>query len=209
MSKSEQIFNKYARQYFQKYSNVDRYSESLDFFLKNLKSGSKVLEVACGPGNITAYLLSKRSDLRIIGLDLSKNMIELARKNQPAAEFLKMDCREIYRLDQKFDALIAGFYLPYLNKKETYSFIQDSARLLNQGGTFYISLMEDDHDNSGYVGSSEDKEEKLFTYYHEKDYLLDYLKENDLELLFSERIENENNKQSVKDLILISRKLNG
>ena len=209
MSKPEQIFNKYAVQYFQKYANVDLYSESIDFFLKDLKPNSKVLEVACGPGNLTAYLISKRSDLEILGLDIAENMIEIAKRNKPTAEFLKMDCREIYRLDRKFDAVVAGFYLPYLNKDEAQLFVEYCSDLLNEDGILYLSFMEDNYKNSGYVGSSNGGEENLFTYYHQKDYLLDFLREHDFNLIFSDRVENENNQENVKDLILIARKLSG
>lgn len=203
MDNAEKIFNKYAVEYLQKYKNVDLYSESLDFLLKNLKPQSKILELACGPGNITKYLLSKRPDLNILGVDFAQSMIELARTHNPEARFKVMDVREIYRLDQKYDAIVGGFCLPYLNKDESYSFIRHSSLLLNKGGILYLSLMEDDYDNSGYIGSSKDPEEKLFTYYHEKEYLLDYLQEYDFELLFSDRIVNDNNKENVKDLILI------
>ena len=207
MSQAEKIFNKYAEQYLQKYADVDMYSGSLDFFLKALKPNSNVLEVACGPGNLTGYLISKKSDLDILGLDIAENMIELAKKNQSAAEFMRMDCREIYKLNRKFDAVVAGFYLPYLSKDEAQSFIGYSSNLLNDNGILYASLIEGNYDNSGFIGSSNDDNERLFTYYHERDYLLDFLNSFGFGLLFSENIENENNRENIKDLILIARKL--
>ena len=35
------------------------------------KDKAKLLEIGCGPGNITKYLLSKRTDFNIFGIDTS------------------------------------------------------------------------------------------------------------------------------------------
>jgi len=45
-----------------------------------LNEQAKVLELACGPGNITKCLLSKRPDLEILATDIAPNILELAKK---------------------------------------------------------------------------------------------------------------------------------
>ncbi|MGZ4044449.1 MAG: class I SAM-dependent methyltransferase, partial [Bacteroidia bacterium] len=105
-----QIFNKLAKLYESKFMNVNLYGDTFDFFCDNIKKqNAEVLELACGPGNITKYLLNKRSDLKIFGTDLSPNMISLAKTNNPTTEFAIMDCREIGNLNKKYDAIMCGF----------------------------------------------------------------------------------------------------
>lgn len=41
----------------------------------------RVLDLACGPGNFLAHLLEGRPDLRAVGLDLSGEMLAVARQN--------------------------------------------------------------------------------------------------------------------------------
>ena len=64
------IFNKLAKMYQDKFMNVDLYSESFDLFCNAIqKENATILEIACGPGNITKYLLNKRPDFNILGID--------------------------------------------------------------------------------------------------------------------------------------------
>jgi SAM-dependent methyltransferase len=57
--------------------------EALDL-LAQLAAGP-VLDAGCGPGRLVGRLQDRR--LRVIGIDLSPVMIELARRDQPGAEF--------------------------------------------------------------------------------------------------------------------------
>src|SRR4051812_15408408 len=97
------VFDKSAKKYQDKFMDVSLYHDTFDAFCDLVtKKGAMVLEIACGPGNITKYLLEKRPDLKILGTDLSPNMLELARANNPLAEFVLMDCRNIGSLNQKY-----------------------------------------------------------------------------------------------------------
>src|SRR5690606_3808601 len=100
------------------------------------------LEIGCGPGNITKYLLSKKPDFDILGIDIAPNMVELAKQNNPTAHFALMDCRQINQLDTKFDGIIGGFCLPYLTRVESEKLISDASDLLNDNGLIYLSFVE-------------------------------------------------------------------
>jgi ubiquinone/menaquinone biosynthesis C-methylase UbiE len=143
------IFNKLAKEYQNKFMDVNLYGDTFDFFCNHITKHAEVLELACGPGNITKYLLNKRPDLKILGTDLSENMIALAKQNNPTAEFKLMDGREIGKINKSYDALMCGFYLPYLSKEETEKLIQDASKILKPKGLLYLSTMEDDYNKSG------------------------------------------------------------
>jgi predicted TPR repeat methyltransferase len=199
------IFNKYAVQYAAKFMNVDAYAESLDIFCANIsKLHAEVLELACGPGNITKYLLQKRPDLKILGTDLAPDMLKLAKENNPQAEFQLLDCRQILSLNRKFDAIMCGFALPYLSKEEAVKLIADAAETLNKNGIIYISTMEDDYTKSGFKKGSGGDE--IFMHYHEAEYLQKALEENGFELIELRRqdFHSENEAMNAVDLILIA-----
>lgn len=202
-----EIFNKLAGGYQEKYMNVDLYTDSFHFLCDTIsKEHPEILELACGPGNITKFVLNIRPDFKILGTDLSSNMVELAKLNNPSAEFKVMDSRKISQLKQSFDAVICGFLLPYLSKEESIQLIHDSASALNENGLLYISTMEDAYSKSGYTtGSSGDS---IFMHYHQADYLTEALKSSGLNVLKTERIEIKNDNGSVTvDLILIAKKI--
>ncbi len=201
------VFNKLVELYQSKFMDVSLYHDTFDVFCHAVeKQNAKVLELACGPGNITKYLLFKRPDFKIVGTDLAPNMIELAKVNNPNASFQLLDSREILELNATYDALMCGFILPYLSKEGTEKLIMDAAQILHQGGIMYISTMEDDYSKSGYrKGSTGDE---IYMYFHQADYLIEALKKNGFEMIEERRkkYQMQENIDTV-DLILIAKKL--
>ncbi|MFD2561397.1 class I SAM-dependent methyltransferase [Aquimarina rubra] len=161
-------WNKIASLYEEVFMDMDLYNDTYTFFCSELLQESpSVLEIGCGPGNITKHIVSKRPDCNILGIDIAPNMITLAKKNNPSAKFKVMDGRKINTLTSKFDGIICGFYLPYLSKSDRFSFINDCAGLLNNNGVLYISFVEGDYKKSGYqTGSTGDQ---IYFYYHNLD----------------------------------------
>ena len=158
MNKNSETFetwNNIASLYQEKFMDLRLYNESYDYICNTIiKQGAKLLDVGCGPGNITRYLLSKRPDYKIFGIDTAPNMIQLARANNPSADFLVMDSRHINQLDKTFDGIVCGFCLPYLSSTESNRFILDSYSLLNDNGLIYLSFVEGHPEESGFKSGS-------------------------------------------------------
>ncbi len=171
------------------------------------KENAKVFEIACGPGNVTRYLLSKRPDFKILGIDLAPNMVELAKINNPNAGFQVMDCRDIDKLENKFDAIMCAFCMPYLSKEECAQLIADSSKLLSPNGLLYFSTMEDDYDKSGFETTSFSGQDRVFIYYHQADYLSDCLIDNGFQIVDLQRkVCPEPDGTFYKDMIFIARR---
>jgi 2-polyprenyl-3-methyl-5-hydroxy-6-metoxy-1,4-benzoquinol methylase len=202
------VFNKYASDYQSKFMDPGQYQDTFDLFCSLIPvKHASVLDIACGPGNITRYLLKKRPDFQILGIDLAEQMIALAKTNNPSAQFRKMDCREIGRLKNQYNGIICGFGLPYLSKEEAIQFIADVAFRLIPGGILYLSTMEGDYSKSGLKSSSTCAADQTFTHYHEEDYLRDALTEANLEIISVSRKDfPEKDGTPTTDLILIARK---
>lgn len=158
-NESHITWNKIAQIYEDKFMDLDYYNESYNDFLNSiLESAPRILEIGCGPGNITKYLLKKRPDITILGIDVAPNMVDLARKNNPTAHFEVMDCRTISALHDKFDAIVCGFCIPYLTQDETVEFIHNCTQLLKTKGCIYLSFVDGNPEDSSFqVGSSGDR----------------------------------------------------
>lgn len=199
------IFNKLAIDYQDKFMDVSLYHDSLDVFCNSLpKENASILELTCGPGNMTKYLLEKRPDFKILGTDLAPNMIELAKINNPTAVYQLMDCRAISSITKKFDAILCGFGLPYLSKIEAIQFIKDASNQLNENGILFISKMEEDNSKSGFkTGNTGDT---MYQNFHQADYLTQSLEENEFKIIHLERIDYFYNNEKATDLIIIASK---
>ena len=201
------VFNKLATLYAQKYMDVSGYSESLEKLgeLLNASEGT-VLELGCGPGNITRFMLDRFPHLKITAIDLAPDMIVIAKSLNPEATFEVMDCREINKIDSKFDAILCGFCLPYLSRLEAIQLISDSAVKLNTAGLIYISTMEDHNSKSGYVSGSTG--DQLFMNYHECSYLTEALRNENFEVVYEKHLPLAADPENItKDLILIAKKI--
>nr|WP_207213352.1 class I SAM-dependent methyltransferase [Parabacteroides goldsteinii] len=176
-------YNKAAEKYQDKFMEMDLYDDTFNRFCSLIKKPeADILDIATGPGNVAKYLCSKHPDFKVLGIDLSSNMIELARKNVPQAEFAVMDCRNISTIGRKFDAVICAFGLPYLSKEESRKLISDAHLLLNPGGVLYISTMEGDYTRSGFETTSFSGQNRVFIYYHQEKFLTDCLRNAGFEI---------------------------
>lgn len=200
-------WNKLATLYQDRFMNIDLYNDTYDKFLRLVKKqqGLTVFEIGCGPGNICKYLLTKNSELKISGIDVSPNMIELAQRNNPSAQFLEMDIREISSLKNEYDGIICGFCMPYLSQSDCIDLISNCKNLLKNSGTLYLSFVEGDYSKSGYqVGSSGDK---MYFYYHPLDLLQETLKAHcfKTEHLIHKHYIKADNTEEIHTIIIVSK----
>jgi len=83
-------------------------------------AGTDVLDLACGEGYYTRQL-KERGAARVVGVDVSTGMIELARKQeaeQPLGiEYRVGDARNL-RFAERFDLVVAGYLLNYASGRE-------------------------------------------------------------------------------------------
>jgi len=173
-------WNKVAQLYQDKFMHLNMYDESYNHFCDEVKlPNARILEIGCGPGNITSYLLKIRPDFKIEGIDFAPNMIALAKVNNPTAQFQVMDCREIDTLQSQYDAIVCGFCIPYLSELDCSKFIKDCAGLLHNEGVIYISFVEGDYSKSCFLtGSTGDR---TFFYYYAADTIISSLKQQGIE----------------------------
>lgn len=202
-----QTWDKLAKAYHDKFMKVNLYDETYDLFCELLtKSESTIFEIGCGPGNITSYLLAKRPDFKIDATDVSPAMVELAQQLNPTSNFYVLDCREIDKISKKYDGIVCGFCMPYLSKSDVEKLVKDAGQLLNTGGIFYFSVIEDEYSKSTFETSS-DGQHTMFIYYHEESYLNKYLKENNFDCIATRRIKyRKSDAETASHIIFIAQK---
>ena len=201
-----EAFDKSAKIYQDRSMDVSLFAGTFDFFCDHLTGDdAAILDIACGPGNIIKYLLDRNPAYKILGIDLSPNMLDLARINNPSAWFQLMDCREIGTIKQRFDGITCGFCLPYLTLEETRRLIADVSSLLIPGGIFYLSTMiEDEITKSRFQTSSSG--DQVYVNYHREDDLTRALLDNNFEVISSNHFSSpDRDGVMLTDLVLIGK----
>ena len=172
---SVNTFNKLAQKYQDKYMDLALYDDTFELFceLVNQKRNPEIFEIACGPGNISRFLIDRCNEIRLHGIDLAPNMVKLAKENNPSAHFEVMDCRDIRLIEQAYDAIMCGFCLPYITKEDAGELIKNAAQLLKKEGLIYLSTMEGEYTKSKLGTSSSG--DPVYTHYHQAEHLCHHL----------------------------------
>lgn len=161
---------------------LELYNDTYKRFCELLpKPDASVLEIGCGPGNITRYVLSHQPALRILATDISENMVRLAKKNNPGIQVQILDCRNLLSIGRKFDGIICGFTIPYLSETDCLQLISDCNSLLDEDGILYISFVPGDHKESGFMSGGTG--DRTYFYYHDMDSIQLGLESNHLTIV--------------------------
>lgn len=85
---------------------------------KYTSKNDKVLEIGCGTGGLTSWLASQFED--VVGIDLSGEMIDIARKKFPDTKFYQGDCQNLDKFGVKPDVIVGlNTFSYYPNKRES------------------------------------------------------------------------------------------
>jgi demethylmenaquinone methyltransferase / 2-methoxy-6-polyprenyl-1,4-benzoquinol methylase len=101
-----------------------------------LREGGSALDVACGSGKLTAQLAKLTgAGGRVVGLDFSPPMLDVARRDHPGLEFLEGDALSLPFDDATFDAATIAFGLrnlaePVRGLREMLRVVKPSGRLV-------------------------------------------------------------------------------
>lgn len=92
------------------------------------------LDVCCGTGAGTS-MLRQVATKRVVGVDFSAGMLEVARRSVPEAEFVHGDARCL-AFDQAFDVVVSFGAFGHITVPEQPAFLEGIYRALRPGGRF-------------------------------------------------------------------------
>lgn len=97
---------------------------------------SEVLDLGCGAGNVSA--LYREKGCRVVGLDISENAIELAKKQGIEAREWDLNKMPLPFREESFDVVILSDVLEHI--VAPISLLKEIKRILKRGGKLIISV---------------------------------------------------------------------
>lgn len=129
-------FDKYAKGYDAGWRGTKsaRFYDDLIGAL-DIQPGDAVLDVGCGTGTVLRFI-STQTEIRGFGLDVSPDMLEVAREKAPGLDFRLGDCGQLPYDDNSMDVVMAC--MAYHHFPDQKRFREEARRVLKPNGKLYI-----------------------------------------------------------------------
>ena len=160
-------YDEIAEEYCEKtLKNGDRELQKsmLDKTISYLQEGARIIDLGCGDGRDTDHL--KRKGFDVVGIDLSRSMINLARKKYPDCTFIQMDMRDTIFPEDTFHFAWANAAIINLPKSEFSQLESEIYRILDKDGIFAFSFKKGEGEGMEDGGVLTDEPHpRYFSYY--------------------------------------------
>ena len=110
----------------------------LNRFAEAVRGVGLVADLGCGPGHVARYLDAQ--GVRMVGIDLSPEMIRVASEFQPGIEFRAGDMRALDLPDGSLAGVIAFYAIVHFQPDELGPVFREMRRVLSPGGLALLSF---------------------------------------------------------------------
>jgi ubiquinone/menaquinone biosynthesis C-methylase UbiE len=137
-----EFYNLFSAEYSQKYFHeldhkpFDR--EVLDTFCSMIPAHGTVCDIGCGPGEIAVYLRSH--GCKVIGIDLSEEMIREARRLSPDIPFEVGDMTRLRFADNSLAGITAFYAIVHCTYDDALDAFREFHRVLQAGGILLLTF---------------------------------------------------------------------
>lgn len=139
-------FDAIGARYDEVFPHKDGQLHAGQLLLERLPAGASVLDVGCGTGLPTARQLAD-AGCAVTGIDISANMLDLARRNVPEASFVQRDAADVDAGLGRFHAVVAFFSLLMLPRVRIVRALAAVHEMLLPAGWLAVGMVEADIDD--------------------------------------------------------------
>ena len=118
------------------------YDQYVDIIRKHIPKGAKVIDLACGTGQVISML---QDEYQFVGADVSEDMLEMAAKKNPNVDFFVHDIRDPFYIEQIQGAICTVDSFKYLTENQDLeTAIENIDKSLPAGGHFIFDVITEE-----------------------------------------------------------------
>lgn len=140
-------FDRIGERYDEAFPRKEGQIAAGEWLIERLPPGSRVLDAGCGTGRPTARRFAAAGHA-VTGIDISDEMLRLARRDVPDAQFHLLDVMDLDGSLGTFAAVVAFFSVMLLPRDEIPVALGNIHRVLEPGGHFLLGMVEADLDGT-------------------------------------------------------------
>ena len=184
----EKAYKKVAKKYEGKVKSEDLDHPYIEKFLTLLMPEEKILDLGAGTGTISEEMI-ERHRLSVEAIDISREMLKLAKRNNPKLKILRMDLRKLKFPPSSFDGVFANYSLIHIPESDVLEALKGVAHILKKHGYLYLALQEPVKkiDKDGYYPLVYAKHIKMFINLFTEKEMGNYLKKAGFKVLWCTR----------------------
>lgn len=194
------VYNVIAKQYIQD-TNI---TEHIDEFLELLPKLWIVLDWWCWWGIDSNYMTLK--EFNVIGVDISKEMINIAKDKFPTIDFRINDFKSLSFEDNTFDWILLSYSLIHTPKKDIVNILKKFRRILKKWWIMFIAVQSWKSEEV-YIDAPYKPEEKIFINVYSENEIIEILEKNNFSVLKKYTRKPKNNELNFTKLYLILKKI--
>lgn len=144
ISSTAEGYNSLAEEWDRRYENpIIRYRRSIEFNVisRNIKKGNRVLDVGCGSGRHTFFLLEKGCS--VTGVDISQKMLAVLKQEAGERKYslplVLADCNNLPLKTEFFDVVVS-IYGPLTHLQNSIKCVNEMIRVLKKGGKIVVGV---------------------------------------------------------------------
>jgi ubiquinone/menaquinone biosynthesis C-methylase UbiE len=138
VSTYDTVAEQYATDYFDELSRKPFDRELLTKFAALIPEGGLACDMGCGPGHLARFLANL--GVEVIGIDVSRSMIEVARRLNPELAFEQGDMLRLPFADDSFAGIVAFYSLIHIDRSRVPEALAELRRVLSKTGPLLISF---------------------------------------------------------------------
>jgi SAM-dependent methyltransferase len=134
----DRVAAEYTRRIFGELEHKPLDRQLLDRFAASVQGSGLVCDLGCGPGHVARYLHER--GVRVVGLDLSAEMLDQARVLNPGIEFRQGNMLSLDTEDGSWAGIVAFYSIIHLSRSEIADALAEMKRVLRPGGLLLLGF---------------------------------------------------------------------
>jgi ubiquinone/menaquinone biosynthesis C-methylase UbiE len=134
------VYDKIAEDYAKSFKEKPQEKKIILQFIKSLPESAKILDAGCG--NSDYFDLFFQNDINYTGIDLSKEMINVAKKLHPKGKFFVQDMNSINFDKNSFEGIFCFYSLIHISKINISKILNKFNSILTKDGKLLLALQE-------------------------------------------------------------------